>query len=247
MRKLNSDHASRREKDLQSGNEIVNIWNLGEDVVAKQQISALTLGHELARRIHAKEFHERRDSLVDRHCCYVCCRLDPKNRDFRGNKVLQKIAVIAGDFYRQTALIEAKPCDHLFAITLRMGNPAVRVRRKICVVAEDILGAHVLFDLGEEALSAHANVQRIKGLHLIELLPGQIALAQRRHAEIYESLSQWLSAKKAARRARRLINRNFIVRNFGNFSNSHFAFAPCCLRLFSDSPTSCASVEYLCQ
>src|SRR5207245_8040658 len=50
----------------------------------------------------------------------------------------------------------------------------------------DRLGADVLLQLHEQALIADVHAQRVKRLHLVELVRVEIALAQRRHTQIDE-------------------------------------------------------------
>jgi hypothetical protein len=58
-------------------------------------------------------------------------------------------------------------------------KPTVGVRREVRVLAEDMLGGDVLLQLHEVALVADFYVKRVKGLHVVEVFPGDIALAQR--------------------------------------------------------------------
>src|SRR5437762_14127181 len=79
-----------------------------------------------------------------------------------------------------------------------MLEPAVGVRREIRVLAENLLRAHVLFQLGQKTAFADVDVERIERLHLIRLLRTHVTLAQGRHAEIHEGMVQLRPAKPTA-------------------------------------------------
>jgi hypothetical protein len=54
-----------------------------------------------------------------------------------------------------------------------------------------------LLQLHQEAVLADVGVQRIERLHLVELLDGDVRLAQRRHAEVDEGISQRFATEAA--------------------------------------------------
>src|SRR6267154_4301636 len=76
-----------------------------------------------------------------------------------------------------------------------MLEPAVGVRREIGVLAENLLRAHVLLQLGQKTAFADVDVERIERLHLIRLLRAHVTLAQGGHAEIHERMLQLGSAE----------------------------------------------------
>jgi len=51
--------------------------------------------------------------------------------------------------------------DHLVAVILSVFEPGIGVRGKIWIVAEDILGALVFFELNEKTLFADIDMERI--------------------------------------------------------------------------------------
>src|SRR5262249_58662324 len=77
-------------------------------------------------------------------------------------------------------------------------EPAVRVGGEVGVVAEDALDADVLAELDEPARPADEDTQGIEGLHPIELVGSEEALAERGHPEIDEQELE----RRAARPAR---------------------------------------------
>ena len=75
----------------------------------------------------------------------------------------------------------------------RVVEPGVRKRREVGVIGEDLFASDVLLELDEEARFANPYSQRVKGLHLVQLIGAQIALAQWRHAEVEHVILEGLS------------------------------------------------------
>src|SRR6266403_2463522 len=76
VRELHGDYAMRFEQNFHSRNKIVQIGDLREYVVAKEQIRLLTGCHEFASGFGSKELHQRRDAPLDSLRCYICGGLD---------------------------------------------------------------------------------------------------------------------------------------------------------------------------
>ncbi len=87
----------------------------------------------------------------------------------------------------------------MVAVLAAVLQPARGVGREVRVLAEDLFTAHVLLELDQVAPAAHEHVQRIERLHLVELLLREIALAERRHAEVDERVLERRAAEPAAR------------------------------------------------
>jgi hypothetical protein len=77
-------------------------------------------------------------------------------------------------------------------------DPAVRIRRKVGVLTEDLIRAHICLELDQEARTANLDVERIECLSLIELIALQVRFAQRRYAKIDEGVAQRLGAESAS-------------------------------------------------
>src|SRR5205085_6743696 len=70
-------------------------------------------------------------------------------------------------------------------------------RREVRVLGEDVLRSDVLRQLDEVTGLADAHVQRIEGLHRVELVRAQEALAERRHAEVDDGTAERRAAEAA--------------------------------------------------
>src|ERR1700730_2928191 len=65
MWEFHGDYPMRFQQDLHSRNKIVQIGNLREYVVAKEQIRLLARCREFPSRFSSKELHQRRDALLE--------------------------------------------------------------------------------------------------------------------------------------------------------------------------------------
>ena len=108
----------------------------------------------------------------------------PKHRHVLLDKILQQVAVVAGDFDDKALLVQTEAACHLVAVILAMLQPRIGVGREIGVVAEDILRALVFFQLHQKALLADVDVERIVDLAAIQIGRRWIGLAQWRHTQI---------------------------------------------------------------
>ena len=91
----------------------------------------------------------------------------------------------------------AEPVDHLIGVRAGVLHPAVGERREVGVLGEDVLGADVLLQLHEPALPADVDVERVERLHRVDLVGAEVALAERRHAEVDDGVPQWRAAEPA--------------------------------------------------
>jgi hypothetical protein len=106
------------------------------------------------------------------------------------DEILQEVAIVARSLYNETPVIQTEPRDHLVTVILSVSEPGVGVRRKIRVVAEDILGALVLFQLDQKTLIANVNVQRVVDLAPIQVSARWVGLAERRHTQVDKGLPE---------------------------------------------------------
>src|SRR5215470_2633187 len=170
---------------------------MGKHVVAKKEVSLLAFGGKLARCIAVKKPDKRRNPLLNRDCGDVGGRLDAKDRDFLFDKVLKKIAVVAGDFHHKTLLVDREALNHQLGVGFGVREPTVGIGSEIEVVTENVFGGDKLLKLYQETLPANIDVKRVERLHLTQLLMAQEALRQRRSAQVHKGVFECGSAKAA--------------------------------------------------
>ena len=97
VRELEREQAVRRQQPGKALDEVVEVGDLGEDVVAGDQVGPAARCDELVGELHAEEACERRDALGVGHRRDVLGGLDPEDPDLPVAEVLEQVAVVAGD------------------------------------------------------------------------------------------------------------------------------------------------------
>jgi hypothetical protein len=189
VRELQRGDAVRREQAPDAGDEVVEVADLREDVVADQEICSPAGGHQFRRESAAEECGPRWHAL--RRGRHIGGRLDAEHRQAQRQDWLQQAAIIATGLDHQRTGAEIEPLPHRLAGDSGMPHPAVRERGEIGEFVEARAGRHVLPKLHELACFAGQDVQREKGFRLIELVGTPKRLARGRHAQVQNLLLQW--------------------------------------------------------
>src|SRR5215475_12746199 len=95
VRELQRDHAVALEKQRHSGNKIIEIGNLGKDIVADDKVGPFALGYQPFCKRQAEELHQGGYTLLDGNGGDVGCRLYSQDGNAERGEMLQQIAVIA--------------------------------------------------------------------------------------------------------------------------------------------------------
>ena len=100
---------SRRAKPR---DEIVDVGDVGQDVVRDGQIGLLTLGNEPFREAHAEEvLHDRKTQLA-RGARRAGGGFDADTWDSASLHVLQQVAVVGGDLDHKAGVRQREPVHH---------------------------------------------------------------------------------------------------------------------------------------
>ncbi len=78
MRKLERDHAVRRQQMRHAGGEVVEVRHLRQHIVADDEVGLLAFGGEPLRERETEEFDQRRNVLSPRHFGHVGGGLDAR-------------------------------------------------------------------------------------------------------------------------------------------------------------------------
>src|SRR5258708_9367657 len=223
MREFNRDNASVVQQYLQSFDEIVQVGNVGQDVVANDEIGAHALSAQCPRGSLTEEVDTRRNSSVAGYQGHVSRRLYAQDGNPAVNEVLQQIPVITCDFDDFALGADPEALDHRANICLCVIEPRFAVRREVGIVAENILWTLPFLELNQKAFAANINPQRKLFLLPLEVLLLQISVRERRQAEIKENLTQLRATKPAAtvsvllagsRRGAKRTNDGFMVQHY---------------------------------
>lgn len=82
---------------------------MGKDVVAYNEISFSPVGDELPCCLKAKELTEGIYSCVTGHFSNILSRLDPETWNPVADKVLEKVAIVAGNLSDEALTVQPKP------------------------------------------------------------------------------------------------------------------------------------------
>ncbi len=191
MGELEGRDAFGSEQDGEAGDEVANVGDMGEHVVGGGQVGADAARDEPFGCGAAEEGDLGRDAARDRRRRDIGRRLDAERGHAGGEEMAQQIAVVGGDLDHHRARPEAEAVDHRQRVAARVLDPRIRHRREIGVVGEDRRGIDRIVDLDEEACAADARMQRKAPLAPRgDLLGGQVAVGERRLAEIDEGRRQ---------------------------------------------------------
>src|SRR5262245_39185159 len=95
MRELHGNDALRLEQDLHSLYEVIEVRNLGEYVVAEQEVGLLTVGLHLFSGVLAEELDQGGNAFSNGGLSHIGCGFDAEDGDASGDKVLKQVAVVA--------------------------------------------------------------------------------------------------------------------------------------------------------
>ncbi len=124
MRKFQRDHAFRLQKQLQAAHKVIEVRDLRQNIVTDQEIGLASRADQLGGQCRAEEIHTCRHTFGDGGLGHVDRRFDAEDRDALRQKMLQQIAVIAGDLHHEAVFIQLQPLGDLVAIGFRMADPA---------------------------------------------------------------------------------------------------------------------------
>ena len=208
------------------GHDIVEVRHLCQRVVAGDQVGRPTGSSQLARQCMVEESGERRYTCRLGDERDILGRLDAQYGHSGADEIPEQVSVVAAQLDDEAGRTEVQGTPHLVSVEAGVFEPAVGVRREVRVLREDRLRRHVGRQLDEEAAITDRHPERVEGLHLIELVRAQVALAQRADAKVDHDVVEWRSAEAARMR-------HTGVRKMGRLVHS----IPLCRRLWCDGST----------
>ncbi len=170
---------------------------MSKHVVADEQVRLLAGIDQRFGGFNAEKLRDRRYPFFRRDGRDVRRRFDAQDRNARFNEVLQQVTVVACDLDDEAGGIESEPRQHQLRVTLAVLEPAVRIGRKISIVAEEFLRARNLVQLYQEAFAADIGVQRVCRFRRLQIFSPDIRVRQRRHAQVAERVRKPRRTKSA--------------------------------------------------
>ena len=93
--------------------------------------------------------------------------------------MLEQVTVVAAELDDQAPRVQGQALADRVRVPARVADPTVGIRREVRVVGEDVGRGDVLLQLHEQALLADVDVERVEGLHLVQVARVEERLAQR--------------------------------------------------------------------
>ena len=143
VREFEGQHTLVREDPCQAGSEVVEVGDVGEDVVAHEQVRSTSLRHQPIGEGFPEELRHGRDATILADGRDVARRLDTQDGNPRAHEVLQEVSVVAGNLHDETGGPQSEPCLHRARIRARVLDPGVGIRAEVGVLAKDLLGRDV--------------------------------------------------------------------------------------------------------
>ncbi len=197
MGELERTGPRRLEDDGDAGDERVQIGHLREHVVAQHHVRDSSGGAKLACGSFVEERHHGFHAPLACRLGYVCRGLDAETGNPPFDEVLQEVAVVASELDDEAVLGQRRPLGDHRDVLFGVPQPSGGERGEVCVLRKDFFDSYVLGELHEETVPTYPHVQRVEGLHFVEPVRRQEALAQRRHSEIDDGVSQSSAAEAA--------------------------------------------------
>jgi hypothetical protein len=184
VRKLEGRRAVVAEEHLHPGDEVVEVRNLGEDVVAEDEAGALAVVDEPLRAFATEELDQSRHTARLGGLGDVRGRVDSQDLYAGADEVLEEVAVVGGQLDDEVVCSQLQAlADHLDVLP-RMLDPCRGIRREVRVLREDLVWSDERLELDEVAPLAGEDAKREERLHVPRLVDSEEALAEWRHAEI---------------------------------------------------------------
>src|SRR5262249_16963020 len=116
MRKLHRDDAARSQQTAHPGDEIVDVGNVREDVVAEQKVRLAVVRGDRDRTLDAEEPNDGRYAFGDGDLRHVRRRLNAEARYRRLDEVLEQVAIVARDLHHLRLRAELEASNHELGI-----------------------------------------------------------------------------------------------------------------------------------
>jgi hypothetical protein len=170
MREFHCDRAGRLQQDWQSGDEVVQVRHVRQHIIGADQVRVLACVNQPASGRLAEECDLGRHAECLGNRGDVGGRLHAKYGNVPLTEILEKVAIVAGQFYDERSGAKFEFPRHALGKGFGMTKPRLGERREIQVVGEDHLGGRKFLELHQQAILANVGVQRIVRFHRPEPL-----------------------------------------------------------------------------
>ena len=198
VRKLHVHQPAGLESRPQASNEVVDVWHVGQHVVADDEVGLPALCGQALRQGHAEELLKRLHALLARGFGRACRGLYAKGGHPGLAHVLQQVAVVAGNLHHQGVRPKPQARESGLHVGLGVGQPGAGERREVHVLAgEDLRAALHFVHLHQKAVRADKELERIVRLRGVQVLRLEEGVGRRRGSKIQKDLGERRVAKAA--------------------------------------------------
>src|SRR6267378_905757 len=194
VRELQGEHAPRFQKSREACYEIVQVRHVGKDIVRHEQVGSMTPLRYRRSRLPPQEFDDGGNPSAFSCLGEVLRRLYPEDRDPCLAEKLQQVAVVACDLDDQGIASQPEARNGHFGVLATMSQPALGVRGEVGVFLEYLLRCFEDLELDQKAGLADVRLERIDGLHLVEVFRIQVRIRKRRTPQVGKHMLQRFAA-----------------------------------------------------
>ena len=194
---LDADHAPVRDQGPETLGEAGDVRDVRVDVVRDDQIGRTVRGTHSCRGVGVEKRRLGGYAGITRRCTDIRTGLDAEASDAGVHDVLQKVSVVAGDLHDERALRQGEPIDSPRHEGPGVFDPAARERRVVRVFGERLGRCHQRRNLQQQAFPADPQMERIRGLGVVQLRGSEERLAGRSGPQVEDALEIGGSAEAA--------------------------------------------------
>src|SRR6266481_2160119 len=109
--KLKRQDSKGFQQQLEAFNEIVDVRDLGQHIVADDQVRRFSPSSKFQRELRTEKTSQRWHALFDCDHCDVCGRFNPQNWNALFDEVLQEVAVVTRNLNDKALRAQTKSID----------------------------------------------------------------------------------------------------------------------------------------
>ncbi len=162
---LHREHAVVGEQRGEAADEVVDVRDVGHDVVGHDDVGRPVLGPDGVGGLHPEEVDDRGHADGGRCGSGPRRRVDAERPHASREEVAEQVAVVAGDLDGERLRAELAVDDQLLDVRRGVASERVREGREVRVrIIEEVICRQRVADLHERALAAEHDLQRIGGI-----------------------------------------------------------------------------------
>ena len=191
VREFQGEGAAGLEGGLKAGGEVVDVRDVGIDVVADDEIPLTALGGQALAQVGAKEFSQDGDALGLGRGGGAGGGFDAETGDAGGDEIAQQVAVVGGHLDDQAVSAEGQAVADHVGVAGGVVQPTGGGGGEVgVVVAKQFVGAGVVGGLDQPAVVADEEFERVIGLRTVQVRFRQVGVGRGCEAQVQEDVAE---------------------------------------------------------